>query len=355
MNRLVRAAAAALVLLAAVAAASLPAGAHSPDPLIGWPSWNQNQVVRYRWMPGEVPPARMQTAIRAGAADANGSKSSRAPTFVFDTAGSSTVEYGVSVFCGVNGLACADGSAAPTKFRVAFREQWHRFDWGQLRWCQLLDVVANGCFDVENITLDELGHVLGLGHHDNFADDRDYGDSVVQTVSRARPQEHWNAHRFGRCDVATLQTRYDMDGWTSLYSTCLDLAVTLVLQPSAVSVRAGTTVTFTATLRVAENAGDGRLTNNPISGRIVHLQRRPVGSTTWTSMGQMAVGSSVGTYVLRQSPTASYEWRALFPEPSKEGLRGRGSAAVAVTVSGCGGSICPQSVPAAGTTGTSGR
>jgi hypothetical protein len=352
MIRLARAVVAAVALPAAILAASVPALGHSPSPLIGWPEWDQHQVVRYRWMAGEVPPASMQAAIKAGAADSNASKNSRAPTFVFDAGGSSTVEYGVNVFCGINGLACADGSAAPAKFRVAFREQWHRFDWGQLRWCQLLDVVANGCFDVENITLDELGHVLGLGHHVNFGDARDYGDSVVQTVSRARPQAHWNAHAFGRCDVATLQTRYDMATWDAPYSTCLDLAVTLVLQPDATSVRAGTTVTFTATLRVADNAGDGRLTNNPISGRIVHLQRRPVGATAWTSMGQMPAGSGVGTYVLRQSPTATYEWRAVFPEPANEGLRGRNSTAVRVSVSGCSGSICPQSSPLQASTDT---
>ncbi|HVL53170.1 MAG TPA: hypothetical protein VM344_02815 [Vitreimonas sp.] len=323
-----------------------PATAHSPDPLIGWPAWNQDQVVRYRWMAGEVPPSRMQTAIKAGAADSNATKGSRAATFVYDAAGTSTVEYGVDVFCGVNGLACADGSKAPKTFRVAFRPHGHRFDWGQLRWCQMLDEIANGCFDVENITLDELGHVLGLGHHANYADESDYGDSVVQTVSRARPKTFWDAHAYGRCDVATLQTRYDMTNWGALYSTCLDLAVTLTLSASATSIRAGTTITFTANLRVADNPGDGRLTDNPISGRVVYLQRRPVGATTWTSMGQMAAGSTAGTYTLNQSPTATYEWRAVFPKPGNEGLRARNSTVVKVSVSSCTSSPCPQSAPA---------
>jgi hypothetical protein len=342
-----------LLLLPAVVVGSIgPAAGHGPSPLIGWPAWNQDQVVRYRWKAGEVPPAAIQGAIKAGAADANASRGSRAPTFLFDAAGTSTVEYGLDVFCGINGLACADGSNAPTTFRVGFREHGHRFDWGALRWCQMLAQLANGCFDVENITLDELGHVLGLGHHVNFADDSDYGDSVVQTVSRARPAAFWDADQFGRCDVATLQTRYDMTTWHALYSTCLDLAVSLDLDVSASTIRAGTTVTFTATLLVADNPGDGRLTNNPLNGRIVNLQRRPIGATTWTTIGRMTAGTTSGTYVLRQSPTATYEWRAVFPEPANEGLRGRNSGALTVSVSSCSGSTCPQSAPVALATGT---
>ena len=336
------AAALSIALLAALAA---PALGHAPTPLIGWPAWGQDQVVPFRWMPGEVPPAAMQAPIRAGIADSNRTKASRAPTFVLDAAGPSTIEYGVNVFCGVNGLACADGSRAPDRFRVAFREHGHRFDWGQLRWCQMLGVIANGCFDVQNITLDEIGHVLGLGHHANHADERDFGDSVVQTFSRARPEAHWNAHAFGRCDVATLQTRYDMARWTDPYSTCLDLAVELTLQPSATSIRSGTTLTFTATLKVADNPGDGRLNGNPIAGRTVQLQRRPVGAATWTAVGVLPTGTDPGTYVARQSPTQTFEWRAVFPDPATEGLRGRTSSGVVVTVSSCSGPSCPQSIP----------
>lgn len=333
-----------LVLPAALLVGIGPAVAHAPDPLIGWPAWNQGQVVRFRWMAGEVPPAAMQSAIKAGATDVNESKYSRAPTFLYDAAGTSTVEYGANVFCGINGLACADARNAPNTFRVAFRTHGHRFDWGVLRWCQLLNPVTNGCFDVENIMLDELGHVLGLGHHENFTDQRDYGDSVVQTVSRARPQAFWDEHDFGRCDIATLQTRYDMTSWFAGYSTCLDLGVDLAFASSATSIRAGSTVTFTATLTVADGQADGKLGDNPVSNRKVILQRRPIGGT-WTTIATMLPTGVAGTYSVRQSPTATYEWRAVFPKPPTEGLRGRSSSGVIVSVGGCSGTGCPQSAP----------
>ena len=99
--------------------------------------------------------------------------------------------------------------------------------------------------------LDELGHVTGLAHHDNFADDSDYLDSVVQTVSRARPKAGWNAHAFGRCDQAKLQLRYGRNLAGTKFSTCLDLGTTLGLAVSDTSIPLRTTVTFTATLRTA--------------------------------------------------------------------------------------------------------
>ena len=62
----------------------------------------------------------------------------------------------------------------------------------------------------ENIALDEFGHVLVLDHHANYADDSDYRDAVVQTYSRTKPKAGYNAHAFGRCDVAALQQAYDL-------------------------------------------------------------------------------------------------------------------------------------------------
>ncbi len=107
------------------------------------------------------------------------------------------------------------------------REQGHVFDWGTLKWCQSYTTAPNGCYDAETIALDEFGHVEGLDHHANYADDRDYEDAVVQTYSRTKPTAGWNAHAFGPCDQATLQRRYDVPSWTAKYSTCANLTTTL--------------------------------------------------------------------------------------------------------------------------------
>ena len=127
----------------------------------------------------------------------------------------------------MNGLACFTRDA-PDGFTMWFREHGRVFDWGTLKWCQMYTSAPNGCYDAETVALDEFGHVEGLGHHVNFADDRDYTDAVVQTFSRTKPREGYNMHVLGVCDVARLQIRYDIPEHASFpYSTCLDLPTKL--------------------------------------------------------------------------------------------------------------------------------
>jgi len=319
-----------------------PARAHSPDPVFSGSIWEKGRALTFDWKSGQVPPSQLQTAILAAAADSNRSNGSRAATFSRAIGSSNPVAYGVSVTCGVNGIACFTRNP-PTGFTVSFREQGHRFDWGLLAWCQMYTTPPNGCFDAENIALDELGHVEILNHHVNYSDGSDYTDAVVQTVSRAKPSAGYNAHQYGRCDVAALQLMYDVPSWSAPYSTCLDLVTTLTLSSSASSITAGTSIGFTAVLKVADNSAYRELRINPLSSRSVVLQRRPVGSTSWTTVGTMAVASGSGTYTLKTSPTATYEWRAVFSKPAAEGLRASISPTLTVRVASCTTSPCPLS------------
>ena len=338
-TRSLRRSAAAVALIAAVSVAGQAAG-HGPDPVLGSSFWAKDTALSFRWRAGEVPPAALQTAIKAAAADSNATKASRAATYTYVSNGSNPIEYGLDVTCGVNGIACFTRSV-PNGFTMGFREHGHVFDWGSLKWCQMLGAPwPNGCFDVENIALDEFGHIEGLGHHVNYANESDYGDAIVQTVARAKPSTGWNAHAYGRCDVATLQVKYDVPSSSTRISTCLDLATSLSLAASSTSIIPGQSVSFTATLKVGSSSGYGQLSGNSLSGRSVSLQRRALGATSWTTIATMSAGASVGTYVATTSPTTTYEWRASFSAPSTEGLRGSASASLPVAVGiPCGASI----------------
>jgi hypothetical protein len=330
---------------AALVLAAGPVSAHSPDPIMGGALWALDQVVLYSWKAGYEPPVAMRNAIQTGGSDSNATKASRAATFLLATTGGSPIDYGVNVSCGVNGLACFSRANAPVSFTMSFREHGHRFDWGTLRWCQMLAAPwPDGCFDVENVALDEFGHVEILGHHANYTNGSDYLDAVVQTVSGGKPTVGWNAHAYGRCDTATLQRKYDVPSWTTRYSTCLDLVTKLVLTAQPSSIYTGSTVTFTATLTVANDTSYERMANNPVSGRTVSLQRRSPGGTSWTTVATMPAGTSAGTYVYGTSPTATNDWRAVFSKPASEGLRAATSGTVRVTVSSCSRSPCPASV-----------
>jgi hypothetical protein len=328
------------LLLGAVVA--WPVSAHGPNPLIGTTLWGRDQVVPYTWETGLVPPAWMVAAIDAGAADVGQSRHSRAATFVRQSGAASRVAYGVTP-CPSYGIACMDRTGVPAKFAgMWFRPQGWAFDWGTLKWCQFYDTFPFGCYDVENVTLDELGHMEILWHHANYTDESDYLDSVVQASAHTKGRLGWNEHVFGRCDVARLQLEYERPSSAEPVSTCLALATSLTLSATPASAYVGTGVSFSATLRIAATSGAEAMAGDALSGRDVLLQRRPVGGTAWTTVATMTVGSS-GTYSATWSPTATYDWRAYFLTPSDEGLRGTGSGFVRVTVSGCSGTGCPQS------------
>ena len=201
--------------------------AHGPDPIFSG-RWNQNQSVPFSWRSGSVPGTVYQAAIKAAAADASATRGSQAATFTYSAGASNLIGYGTGATCSTLGIACFTRNP-PTSFTMWMREQGHVFDWGSLRWCQAYASWPDGCFDVETIMLDEFGHVEILDHHVTFANESDYLDALVQTISHAKPKAGWNAHAFGRCDVASLQLQYDMQSWAARYSTCLRLATTLAL------------------------------------------------------------------------------------------------------------------------------
>ena len=134
-----------------------------------------------------VRSARTRSCASAGAPARNPAPRSRRPsrrpprtspragprsaaTFAYDAGGSNPIGYGAGATCGVNGLACFTRDA-PDGFTMWLREQGHVFDWGTLKWCQAYTTAPNGCYDAETIALDEFGHVEGLDHHVNYADD----------------------------------------------------------------------------------------------------------------------------------------------------------------------------------------
>ena len=331
-------------LLMAIAAGT--ATAHGPDPLLGGALWAQDQALTYQWRAGQVPPTWMATAIDSAAADVNRSRGSRAATFSRVTSGAaSTIAYGEPTGCSSAGIACADRSGAPTSFKMWFRAQNYVFDWGALRWCEGLATIANGCFDAETIALDEFGHIEDLGHHLNNSSNSDYLDAVVQALSRSRPDAGWFAHGFAPCDVARLQLEYDRQSAGALFSRCLAIATSTILGASPTSIWVGDAVKFTATLKTTSASANRALMSDPISARSVVLQRRVVGSTTWTSIGAMTPsGTTEGTYVLTVSPTATYEWSAAFVPATGDGVLKSVSAVIKVTVSGCSGTGCPSRV-----------
>lgn len=123
-----------------------------------------------------------------------------------------------------------------------------------------------------------------------------------------------------------------MQGWGAKYSTCLNLTTTLALAANPTAVTKGGTTTLTATLKVADVPSYSRLALNPVALRTVTLQRRPSGTTSWTTVGTMANGSTSGTYTYSLALTARTDFRAVFTKPTDEGLLGSTSTVFTVSV-----------------------
>lgn len=322
--------------LTLVAAAAGPATATSPTPASG-PTWAANQLVEYRWKDGAEPPGWMRTAINAAAADSNSSRASRAAKFDHRAGATSWIGYTADL-----PTTYAIGYAVrkvPDSFNIRLRPQGYVLDWGKLRWCQFYDSPPTGCYDAEMIALHEFGHIQTLGHADE-ADVTDWLDTIMHAAPKTKAKVGWNAHAFGRCDVARLQIRYRPLTPSMPYSTCLSMPTQLSLSASATSVVSGASVTFTARLKVADDAVYPKLAGEPLDGRTVVLQRRAPGASSWTTVATItAQYDDAGRYVKTVSVSATYDWRAKFATPSAEGLTGSTSSATRVTIA----AACPSS------------
>jgi hypothetical protein len=278
----------------------------------------------------------MAAAIDAGAADVGESRNSRAATFTRVTSSASKIAYGGPVPCSSYGIACMNRTGVPDHFEgMWFRPHGWPFDWGTLRWCQGLASPADGCYDVENVALDEFGHIEMLGHHANNADESDFLDSVVQYAARSRAKPGWNEHVFGRCDVARLQLEYDVRWSSDKVSTCLAISTSLSIVAGATAIKTGDAVRITGTLKVAAASSAKSLSGNALSNRSIALQRRIPGATTWSTIGTLSANGTAGSYGLTITPPDTYDYRLVFSKPSSEGLLGSISATVRITVSDC--------------------
>lgn len=328
----------AAALVAALLGPAPSITAHGPDPLLGTTPWKQDQIVGYQWAPWGVPPAWMAAAIDAGAKDVEESRSSRAATFTRVSSAESRIAYGGGVPCSSYGIACMNRTGVPDHFEgMWFRPYGWRFDWGTLRWCEGMSAPANGCYDAENVALDEFGHIEMLGHHLNHADARDFLDAVVQFAARSRPKAGWNEHVFGRCDVARLQLEYELKAPADKVSTCLALATSLSIVAGATTIGPGQSVRITGNLKVA-TAGSARLlSGDPLSNRSITLQRKVPGATTWSTVGTLSPNSTAGSHGLTITPSQTYDYRLVFSAPSAEGLLGSMSATVRIAINPCYG------------------
>jgi hypothetical protein len=324
-----RAALAAACVLSLGWLTTMPAAAAAPTPAHGQ-TWNANQLVEYRWKDGHVPPGWARTAISAAGRDSNQSRAAQAAVFAQDDSASSSIAYTANL--PTNWAIGYTVASAPNSFTIRIRPQGTVLDWGTLRWCQFYSSPPRGCYDLEMVALHEFGHVQTLDHADEANMDK-FVDTVMHATVHSKPKVGWNMHEFGRCDVARLQIRYQPLTTATPYSTCLDLPSALTLSSSSGGLESyGTAVTLTARLSVADDVQYAHLAGQRASGRLVRLQRRAPGGS-WEDAGALApLDDETGRYAQTITVNGTYYWRAVFADPTGEGLEGSTSAALLISM-----------------------
>jgi len=313
-------------------AALAPAGAARPVPSFAAGGWPEDKKLTFRWRAGGTPPSWARTPMKRAAADATSTTKARSPRFVYRTDAGNAIGYTgvVPPYCGINGIACA-GRAMPSTWGVWIRPHGTDYAWGTLRWCQKTSS-SQGCFDIRRVLLHELGHIAGLTHPSSAGFTLGATETVMQAITPARPRTGASRHSFGRCDVATLQELYDTPDNRTLISSCNNVATTLTLSASKSAVDTGGSVKLKAQLRVDGRAAYGKLAGNYLNARSIKLKYRPAGSDEPWRTAWMKPTYAYGRYELTIAPSATWEFKAVFPAPSDEGLRYSRSASLKVKV-----------------------
>ncbi len=317
------------LILALNTLAVVPVTAATPTPAHG-SVWGSNQRVGYRWKDGKVPPGWARAAITAAGRDSNQSRAAQAATFAQDDSGSSWIAYTGNL--PTNWAIGYTVARAPDSFSIRIRPQGTVLDWGTLHWCQFYSSPPRGCYDLEMVTLHEFGHVQTLDHPDEANVDK-FLDTVMHATVHSKPRVGWNMHEFGRCDIARLQIRYHALTSATRYSTCLDLPSALTLTSNSEGFESyGAAVTLTARLSVADDVKYAKLAGQRASGRVIELQRRAPGGS-WEDAGTLTpLNDDSGRYTRTISVNGTYYWRAVFAEPTDEGLNGSTSAVLLISM-----------------------
>lgn len=319
---------------------STPTATRKPVPIHQrWSTWT---VLDFKFHATDSSPGWMRTAILAAAEDATDSSNAMSPIFTPASGGASGVIRYTATMPEACSAAIACASHSGSSWTLRMRPQNHDFRWGRLRWCEKTD--ANGCFDAERVALHEFGHIIGLDHPETAGLQLPASATVMHRVTPSKPNAGWGRHKFGACDVASLQRMFGLPTMSTRLSTCDTVPTRVVLSAPATTMSRGQKVTLTAVLRTQSGSALGARANMRLNERSVQLRRRPVGSTgSWVTSWMKSTGTP-GTYSLSLIPAQSYEYRAVFPTPDDEGLAGSTSSDLVIRVTGpstCTGN-CPH-------------
>ena len=325
-----------LVLGVAAAALALPPAIDAHTPTAGWTRLYTADSQSLDWGFGASYPSWVTTPAIA-ALDTNfadpATNNSRAPVFHYAAGGSDGtvwLKVASSSPCGtghLDWLQCANGGGT-FNFNIYVRDLYNTAsDYSNWSWYDKTGSCPSGrtCWSLRRTFIHEVEHVtLGIGGHDGGGE----SNTVMAATTPWSPNAGWNQTHIRRCDEAAAQMAYDLRDMAGPYGDCFDHI------PNAGATGLKTDMSVAATsYRQCNNVGvavAGRLqvrsdvTNyhrvsaNPLSGRVVRLDRDGVGSV-FTTRATIAAGNN-WSQTVTGAGNQTHTFVAHFDDASGDGL-----------------------------------
>jgi hypothetical protein len=187
------------------------------------------------------------------------------------------------------------------------------------------------CFSIQRATAHEGTHLpLTRLHNDAGADAETFMQSSTPTPNGS--PANWNRKTFLPCDAAAAQLEYGLADPSGRYADCFDVAPgdgakglnpTMSLATATSFTRCvGQSATANGRLALADVAAYEDMRNTPLVGRTVRIDRRPVGSSTWTNgiATATATGAAGSNWsrAITSSTGGSFQYRASFSTTAAE-------------------------------------
>ncbi|MFM2106926.1 MAG: hypothetical protein RL338_1958 [Chloroflexota bacterium] len=257
-----------------------------------------DQLVPYRWA-ATTYPSWLTAAATGALAGYRNDNNSRGPRPVLATSANATVGYTGALTSPCNSvqnlqwLQCA-ANGGTASFRIHVRD-FERAPYGDWRWWDRAATClaatgarASGCWLIGRAMIHEAGHAIpGFGHD---------GQTEAETVMRSTSPQVGTAGgartTYERCDEAALQLLWDLADLAGPYADCLDhiggagtsgLRTTLSIGSTGYRACTGSTAAVGGRLATATDSRYGKLSGNPLAGRLVRLDRKLRSATTWTT------------------------------------------------------------------------
>src|SRR4051812_4866341 len=328
----------ALILTLALSASSavFPALVEGHTPTAGWTRLYTADYQSLNWGFGGTYASWVTTPAIA-ALDTNyadrATNNSRAPEFNYVAGGSDGtvwLKVAASSPCGtgrLDWLQCANGGGT-VGFNIYVRDLYNTAsDYSNWSWYDKTSSCPSGrtCWYLRRTFIHEVQHVtIGIANHDEQGE----SNTVMAATTPWSPNSGWNETHLRRCDEAAEQLAYDLDDLAGPYGDCFDhianagvSGLKTDMSVTATSYRQcnNVAVPISGRLQVlADAANYHRLNANPLSGRVVRIDRDGVGSV-FTTRATIAAGSN-WTANVSGSPNQTPPFVAHSDAGSGEGL-----------------------------------